>query len=725
MKYIPSLFLAVVVICSDTLLVAGETGDSTKVYPMKEIVVTATRSDKDAKDVGRSVTLITNEELKSSVYYNLAELLSQQEGIYVVGTGQNPGMIQSLFMRGANNNHTAIMVDDVRITDPSSPNNALDLTELSLTNLERVEIVRGAHSTLYGSSAIGGVINLITKKNGSPGLSGVGELSTGTFGSGSSEFAQRLYLNYTTPEGLYASGEIGNFRSRGLDASVDSATNPSAFKRRDKDGFHRTDEVGKLGFKNDRLDLFASFKRVNQGADIDKGAYTDDDNSTIDFKRNLFTYGASYKVDDDVRLRYLGGYSNMRRQAVDDSSIIDPLGNNDHTYSNNEWRASTSTNELQVDVRLNGIEATFGGGLYHETMSIKTYFYSGAFGFFESSSDLDTLGLRTLTKSLFAHIEFSGGLLGETLTPFSLGLGGRIYHHSSFGTKATYEINPTVRISDRALAYASFSSGFNAPSLYQLFTPESYYASGITRGNNRLDPETSRSFELGIKSAISEGIAFSVNYFRSTVDHAIEYVYLWDKNIAIDTLGNDWTRDDFRGDTYLNLGTQTTEGIEFAITSRLSDQFTLAGNFSLVSGTLHFSPTEVQASKTEGNHVQLFNNGAFLNKEVETIGLVRRPNTVNLSLTYKPMTELAFRLDLRRVGSRNDVFYDSGLGPFGALGTTPVADYTLVDISGRIQLGNHVSVAARGENIFGTKYSEIKGFTTRGRGFYLSTRFSM
>lgn len=68
-------------------------------------------------------------------------------------------------MRGANSNHTVIMVDGMRLSDPSSVDNALDLGELSLTNIERIEIVRGAHSTLYGSSAIGGAVNIITKKN--------------------------------------------------------------------------------------------------------------------------------------------------------------------------------------------------------------------------------------------------------------------------------------------------------------------------------------------------------------------------------------------------------------------------------------------------------------------------------------------------------------------------------------------------------------------------------
>ena len=156
---------------SFTIVHAGEWHkDTTKVYQLKEVVVSATRSERDLSDVGRSVTLVTREQIKSFIYNSVAELLSQQEGIYIVGTGQNPGMLQSIFTRGESNNHTAIMIDDVRITDPSAINNAPDLSELSLANLDKVEIVRGSHSTLYGSSAIGGVINLLTKKNEKPGF---------------------------------------------------------------------------------------------------------------------------------------------------------------------------------------------------------------------------------------------------------------------------------------------------------------------------------------------------------------------------------------------------------------------------------------------------------------------------------------------------------------------------------------------------------------------------
>ncbi len=182
-------------VTSSTLLltisaVQAQQADSVGSKQLSEVIITATRAFKPVAEIGRSVTVISAEQIQNSVYNNAGELLSQQEGIYVVGTGQNPGMTQSVFMRGAGSNQTVILIDGIRITDPSGVNNALDLTELTLTNIDRIEIVRGSHSTLYGSSAIGGVINIITKKNGEPGFNGTAELKGGTFGKSTSLFAQ-------------------------------------------------------------------------------------------------------------------------------------------------------------------------------------------------------------------------------------------------------------------------------------------------------------------------------------------------------------------------------------------------------------------------------------------------------------------------------------------------------------------------------------------------------
>ncbi|MBI1769662.1 MAG: TonB-dependent receptor [Bacteroidetes bacterium] len=699
--------------------------DTVKVYHLKEVVVTATRSEKDPADVGRSVTVMTQDQMRNSIYNNVAELLSQQEGLYIVGTGQNPGMFQSIFTRGAGSNQTTLMVDEVRITDPSGVNNALDLSELSFAGSDRIEIVRGSHSTLYGSSAIGGVVSIFTEKNRKPGLNTDVELRTGTFGSGTSTFSENMLLNYTDPFGFYVNGVINNSNTKGLDATVDTVTNPNVFKHRDKDGFDKRDVIGKIGFKNDLLDVYAAYKNTDQKTDIDKGAYTDDDNYTVDFKRNLFTYGAAYKISNDVYLKYLGGYSHMKRVAVDDSSVIDNSGNTDHTYFDGTWKGSMSTNEIQANVRQKGFEGVFGGGYYKESMTSQTYFYSrSSFGVFESKTNLDTLNLNASTKNFFAHVDFNGSLVHDDFSRMALALGLRLNDHNAYGTNLTYEINPSLRINDHSLLYASYSTGFNAPSLYQLYAPDNYYTSSITRGNKNLKPEKSASYELGLKQSISNGISLAVAYFNTEVEDAIENVYLWDKNIGIDTLGSDWMRDDFKGDTYLNVGKQTKSGVEFTLNSRISDKLSFSGNFSLVSGKLTYDPSNIDTSQTGGNHVQVYSNGAFITKQVESLGLVRRPNTVNLSLTYMPIDRLSLRTDVRYVDSRSDIYYESKLGPYGALGTAPVADYTIVDLSTKYNLDAHFSIAGRMENIFDTKYSEINGFTTRGRGVYFSLKYN-
>ncbi len=702
---------------------APSAADTIKTYQLPEIVVTATRLEKNLAEIGRSVTIISNEQIKNTIDLSVGEALTRQEGLYTVGAGQNPGMIQSIFVRGAASNHTAFLIDDIRITDPSAVNNALDASELSFVGLDRIEIVRGSHSTLYGSSAIGGVVNMITQKNRRLGFNIDAELRAGTFGKGTSWLSQMLGLNYTGASGLYFNADVLNASIKGMDATVDTVTNPNAFKNRDTDGQNKLDAVAKIGFRNETFDFYLSYKATRQKTDIDDGAYRDDDNYTIDFQRNLFTYGAAYAVSPSVNLKFIGGYSDMKRRAVDDSSVVDRLGNTDRSYFEGTWKGTTLTNELQTSLRLEHLEGVIGIGQYRETMTSESYFFTRTqFGPFELRTSLDTLGLNTTTTNLFTHFDFNGASFHHSLNRFALGLGARLNKHSSFGSSTTVAVNPSVRISDGGLLYASYTTGFNAPSLYQLFAPNRNFSSGITRGNKNLQPERSASYEIGVKQSMGSW-HFSLSCFRTVVENVIEYVYLWDKNIGIDTLGNDWRRNDFRGDTYLNLGTQTTSGIEVSFSSRLLDELWLSGNVTFLSGKLKYTPSEINKAHTQGNHVQLFSDGSFVNKEVETSGLVRRPNTLNLSIHYKPFEQWLLRLELRHAGSRQDIFYDSKRGPYGALGTLPVEAYTLVDLSGTYRFSENFTAHARVENVFDTKYFEINGFTTRGRGIYLSIRY--
>ncbi len=711
--------------------------DSLQKKQLNEVVISASRSEKKINDVGRSISVITSDDIKKSGANSVAELLTQQEGIYVVGAGQNPGMTSSIFTRGANSNQTIILIDGIRITDPSAINNSIDLTELSLVNIDRIEIVRGSHSTLYGSAAIGGVINIITKKSTKPGLSIDAALTGGRFGKKTSEFGQNLHINYALKNGFYVAAEGMNVNVKGLNATVDTVSNPNAFKNTNvNDGFSKLDWVGKVGYQNNKLDIYASYKQTKQLADIDKKAFTDDDNYTIDFKRSLFTYGASYKINDKLNLNYIGGTSTMQRIAIDDSSKIDVSGTFDKTYNKAIYKGKIVSNELQANYNVKGFNIVLGGGMYGEQMKANTsFFYYNQWGFpptYETlKTSTDSVNPKSTTSNVFLHTDIGGELISEKIKSFTLSGGLRISNHTIFGSNYTYEINPSVKILEGGLLYATYASGFNAPSLWQLyddtryFTWDTQYTNGLTRGNKKLNPESSKTYEIGYKQHI-KNITLSAAYFNTVVENVIEYVYLWDKNIGIDTLGQNFGRDDYRGDTYINLGTMITEGVELSFNSIVSSKFAVSANISLVSGKLKYKPSDIDTAQTHSNYVQIFGNGAFINnKQVESLGLTRRPSTANLSLTYYPMKKVAVRADVRHVGSRADVYYESTLGPNGALGTVAVEQYTLLDISLRAAICEGFSANLRVENIFDKKYYEINGFSTRGRGFYLTLRYTL
>ncbi len=696
--------------------------DSLKNYKIDDVVISATRGEKPLSDVGRSVTVISKQDIKNSVYLSPSEILTSQEGINIIGNGQTPGSLQSIFMRGANPNQTVIMIDGLRITDPSGIENAVNLSELSLANIQKIEMIRGSHSTLYGTSAIGGVINFITEKNMKPGFNVDLNLRTGTFGDGSSDISENLLLNYTDYSGFYFSGEVYNSNIKGIDATVNNSTDPNTFQNFDKDDFEKLDVIGKVGYATNKIDAFISYKRTDQKSDIDAGAFNDDDNYTIDFERDLINYGASYKINDLFKFSFVGGYTEMNRHAVNDSSIIDAAGNTDQNYFEGTYDGTVLNNELQANIKLKGIDAVLGGGVYKETMNNKTFFFSdGLFGPFTSQEDLDTLDINAEIKNIFAHVDINGSLVSSKLKDFSLALGSRFNDHSTFGSEFTYEINPAYKINENFLLFASFATGFNAPPLYRLFSPNRDFTSGIRRGNKTLKPETSKSFEIGFKQILTDDISFSLSLFNTSVDNNIEYIYLWNKDVPVDELGFA----DYRGDTYLNVGKLITQGIEVGVSSKIVNEIFATVNYSYIDGDLEYSQSEIDQSHTQGHHVQLFSNGAFINRDVEQDELVRRSSTANLSLTYIPTDRLSFRLNVKYVGKKDDIQYDATLGPYGALGTQDVADYTLFDVSAKYMLLQNLNAVLRVENVFDKEYTEILGYNTRGRGAYLSLRYSL
>jgi vitamin B12 transporter len=701
--------------------------DTTKVHSIKEVVISTSRSELDPDKVGRSISIISNEQIKASGANTLAEVLSQQEGIYIVGTGQNPGQIQNLFMRGANSNQTAIMIDGVRLTDPSGVDNSIDFSEISMANIDRIEIVRGSQSTLYGSSAIGGVINIITKKNQDPGIHVDADLRGGTFGTQTSMFSQSVFANYSHKSGFYANVGIYNNKTNGLDATIDTVTDQMnthgqtlfMHQHRERDGFMKTDLSAKLGYRIEKLDLFVSYSRSHQKADIDARAYTDDHAYTVDFNRNLYSFGGSYKITPRFNVAYIGSISDLTRIALDDSSIVDSAGTYNHNYYKGTYKASTANHQLQANYRVKGMNAVIGVDAFNEKMTAQTFSFNSAYNY-ELKQNYDSLKINVNSISEFAHVDLDGSLFNNSWNIIGLSLGARNTQHQLFGNNLTWEINPSLKVSGNGLLFASWSTGFNAPSLYQLYAPDQDPGSHITRGNPTLKAETSTSMEFGFKQKVNDNVSFHFSFFKTIVENSIDYVYLWDNSKPVNSLGYM----DYRGDTYVNIGRQTNQGFEVGLSTKISEKLFISGNVSLINGKLDYDPASINPAHTQGNRVQLFTNGAFLDKGTESFGLVRRPSTANISATYKLLKNLSVRADMRYAGPRSDIYYNSNLGPNGAQSTKGMGDYMLVDLFVKYNIIKGLSAGLRVENIFDEKYYEIYGYTTRGRSLYLNLRYS-
>ena len=503
-----------------------------------EIVVVANRTPEPLAKVGQTVTVLNTGDIRASQAPTIGDLLEQTPGVSLVRNG-GEGQPTSVFIRGAEADQTLVLIDGVQINDQSQPAAGFDFSNLMTGDISRIEILRGAHSTLWGSQAMGGVVDIVTAP---PSKALEGEISL--------QGGSRATQDYSAAVG--GTLERLSFRLAGgyYDTNGVSAFD-KAMGGREADGFHNSSFSGRLTYQladHVQLDLrgyYTSSWNAFDGYDTSSGAFGDD-----------AEYGKTIQYVSYAGLNFdlLGGrlqnrldaqYTNTNRRLWDPGQAAFGAPSTETFYG----LGDSARFEYQGGLDLaQGYKLVFGA--VHERSTLVT----------------DSPAYDLVPSPIKAHATLDSGyaqIQGDVLPNLTLTGGLRYDDHDTFGGHTTGQVNAAWRLNDGATVLrASFGQGFKAPALYQLFSP---YGPELLHTPN-LRPETANSWDLGVEHHLwGQRAVVSATYFGRDTTDLIQFV----GNVA-------GTK--FSG--YTNIGHATAEGLELQAKVQPTAALTLAANYT-------------------------------------------------------------------------------------------------------------------------------------------------
>ncbi len=397
--------------------------------------------------------------------------------------------MSALTMRGSKSRHVLILIDGVRINDPSSPDGSLNITNILTDNIERIEVLRGSYSTLYGSYATGGVVNVITKK-GRGDRTGSVVLEGGAYGT----FRESLSLSEGGEKSFY-SVSVSRTDSNGISSAAKA---PGAVNETERDGYGNLTLSTRIGyhvFDNAWISLVTRY--YDATSDLDDEAYDDDPNYTMNTRQLVSVLSFDQNICSFWRHRLSVNYMNISRHSNDRPDTIDP-NFNDSWYNGLHRKA-----EWQHNFSLGSIEEITIGGEFEQD-SMESIEHSD-YGFGPSTSAFDEKNI--ITKSLYAQNRL------RLIDWVFLTAGIRYTDHETFSSNLDYQLSGSILLPiTETRIRGNYSTGFHAPTISQLYTPSS--------GNKDLKPEESKSWDLGLEQALwSNKILFDVAYFQVDYDN--------------------------------------------------------------------------------------------------------------------------------------------------------------------------------------------------------------
>ncbi len=503
------------------LCYAQSVSDSMKHYTMKDdIVVTADRLESPLRETASSITVITSREIEQSNATSLYDILQGVAGLETYKTG-GLGQISTVLLRGGNSGQALVLVDGVRLNMANDPSGTFDFSSISLNNIDRIEVLRGPQSTLYGSDAMSGVINIITKQPMGKHLglrSEFGSYNTFTNGLNYSVAADKisydLNLLSLSNKGFSSADEkFGNFEKDGTKQFEGAARFAYAFTPEWKSS------------------ISLQFTGANTDLDRNGGENGDDPSYKYRFKQNVYQLfiinkpaSGQYDITAHASLA-----RNIRWYTYDSISVV----NSDYSHSN--YDGSRQKYDVQFNYYENSSFITSAGLEYEVQNAASDYYSKSAWGESDSAypeKDAKTTGVFVQQKLGFDNRLFVTG-------------GIRLDHHSQFGSIGTYRVTSSYNVFESGTKIkATFGTGFKSPSLFNLYDPR--------YGNANVKPEKNIGWDAGIEQNIlAEMLTTSVVYFSTDFKDLISADPITYKPI--------------------NINKAISSGIEFGVNFKLSD----------------------------------------------------------------------------------------------------------------------------------------------------------
>lgn len=463
MKYTTSIFALIPLVLSSTTQAAG----------MDETVVTATRYEKNLSDIGSSISVITADDIEKSQAMFVQDLLQNVPGISLNQNGSFGGL-STVKIRGASSSQTVILIDGVQINDVTSTGGEYNFANLDPNGIERIEILRGPQSILYGSDAIGGVINIITK-SGSDGLGGSAFIEGGsydTFRGGANLHGGTDKINFNFSASAITSDGISKADEN--DGNVE------------KDGYKNISLQGKVTARASELVTTEILARYSD-SESDLDGFGPIDGGAVAFTEEFMIAGRVHAdlLDGRFKNSFSLEYSKTDRYNDNDGFIS---GEAEGSRLNFDYFGRYTVND-DIGVSI---------GAQHEGTKASTLS--------EEKFNID---------SLLSEVSFQG-IAGLTLT------GGLRYdNHNRYGDTLTPRVTGSYQLGESATRlFANWGEGFKAPSVFQL----TFFCCGAAGPNIDLEPEESKGWEVGVEqSFLEDDVIFTATYFQQNFKNMIDF----------------------------------------------------------------------------------------------------------------------------------------------------------------------------------------------------------